>query len=465
MTRVDELQKKYPSIARQILVKAEALTCGIRDSGLLYSHGFWSRTGGVGTYQNLDHDTSLKEVAGKRPTAAAKAGYVKRLDSFYMQGGWGFMVQRDSASPYEIKEPESGKYALFEGEEKVQDVYLPQDVKPWPYREREEPLTSTGKPITSVVSLTSPTCARIAPVRHCEYFATGEQCKFCNYNVTHEDARSVGAITQIANRVEEVAEAYKILTSETIIVETGIVGGAFTKVDKEVKMYTDLCEKIVGAASYDPNIHIVGQPPKSRRDLQRLKDSGLQSCGFDLEVWDPRLFAEICPGKAKHIGYERYREAMLEGVDVFGAGHVSCALVSGATLAHPSGHKTWQESRDVLIEAVRWLTKNGVVPHPIQQRWAPGSEFSKDPTNRDRMPPVDHHLDIMLAQHAAMKEHGLYEKMDRFAGACTLCCEDVMFWCDLGIFEATGGNVSKWLADLVPDDVNWLARIAASIEE
>ena len=46
MTRLEELQKKYPSLAREILVKWEVLRHGIRDSDAVYKNGFWIRAAG-----------------------------------------------------------------------------------------------------------------------------------------------------------------------------------------------------------------------------------------------------------------------------------------------------------------------------------------------------------------------------------------------------------------------------------
>ncbi|MDO8673272.1 MAG: hypothetical protein Q7O66_17840 [Dehalococcoidia bacterium] len=188
MTRVDELQTAYPGVPREIIIKFETLTKGINDSPALDEVGQWSRSGGLGTYQSYDRGITLIELAEKKP-GTMKPGYVKRLGSFHMRNGMGVRIDRDFSSPYRIGKLESGQFALFEGDDKVENIYFPH--KPWPFTEENEPLTSKGPPITSLLNLRSPNCFMISPVRHCEYFTTGEECKFCNYNATQEDARSV----------------------------------------------------------------------------------------------------------------------------------------------------------------------------------------------------------------------------------------------------------------------------------
>ncbi|MDO8673348.1 MAG: hypothetical protein Q7O66_18225, partial [Dehalococcoidia bacterium] len=173
MTRIDELQRKYPSVPRELIVKWEALACGIADSAALGKLGRWIPSiGPTGTY-NYDHDVTWKELAERMPTTV-RPGYTKNLGPFHTRNGIGVRIERDSTSPYQIRELDSGQFALFEGEEKVEDIYFPHI--PWPFDERPAPMTSKGTPATKLVNLKSPNCFDIVPVRFCEYFPLGEEC-------------------------------------------------------------------------------------------------------------------------------------------------------------------------------------------------------------------------------------------------------------------------------------------------
>ncbi|MDO8674022.1 MAG: hypothetical protein Q7O66_21635 [Dehalococcoidia bacterium] len=451
MTRVDELQKKYPNVPREVIVKLDALTLGIRDSDAFDNIGHWARSGGVGTYQSYDREL---------PRLETRPGYVKRLGAFQMKNGLGARIERDSTSPYEIRELDSGQFALFEGEEKVQDIYFPQ--KPWPFAEQKEPLTSSGTPVTSLVNLKAPHCFGITPVRHCEYFSLGEQCKFCNYDATQEGARTAGAIRAITVKLDEVVEAYKILSSNVRLLEGLFQMGAFKDADKEASLHLDFVERVAKEAPYKP-VFTANCQPMSRKNMQRLKDAGLDCVIMNIEVWDRHLFEEICPGKTKRDGYDWYLEALVEAVDVFGAGNVATAFVGGATMIPDNGHRTWQEARDSTAEGVEWAIKNGMMTIYTSLRLGPGSVYGDDKSkNLAKLAPTEFYLDLSVGHHESAKKHGLYQHLNKLM-FCPMDCLDNHYAGELGIVELAG-DPGKWLSDTIPDKANWLSQFVASLE-
>ena len=62
-----------------------------------------------------------------------------------------------------------------------------------------------------------------------------------------------------------------------------------------------------------------------------LKTSGVRGACFNLEVWDAKAFARICPGKSKFVGRDVGR-ALEDAVDVFGPNQVMTAFVEGLSL-------------------------------------------------------------------------------------------------------------------------------------
>ncbi|MDO8671964.1 MAG: hypothetical protein Q7O66_11115, partial [Dehalococcoidia bacterium] len=220
---------------------------------------------------------------------------------------------------------------------------------------------------------------------------------------------------------------------------------------------------IATGASYTPNMAISTQP-MDRKDMLRLKDTGLACIEFNLEVWGAELFEEVCPGKARHRGLEHYKEAYLEAIDIFGVGNVACNFVAGVSLMPENGHKTWQEARDSLIEGFRWLIQNGVLPTFLSLRLGVGSIYGDDTANQSfsrRMPPADYYLDAALGHHQAMLEYGLYDTLNKLM-FCPLDCLPPIYSGDIGILELAG-NPGNWAADCVPADANWLAKFIASV--
>ncbi|MDO8669992.1 MAG: hypothetical protein Q7O66_00995 [Dehalococcoidia bacterium] len=453
MTRIAELHMKYPTIPGDVIVKWEILNRGVRDSADLDKVSGW--TPASGTYQSKFDDVTLKQLVDNRPTRL-KDGYMLRPFTFYLKSGEGAGLHISPRSPYEIREVGDGKFDLYEGEERVgADIYFP---RPKP-REGAEPRTSKGTPISRLIK--SPrSCFLIMPVRYCEYFATGEQCKFCNFNSGQEDARSIGLDRPVTESLEEIVEAYKIRGSEVTLIEGRFEMGGFANAEHEERIHCTFVENIARATPYKPNF-TVHTEAMSRKGMQRLKDVRLDCFAIQLEAWDAGLFADICPGKERHSSYDRWLEALSDAVDVYGVGNVGCKTIGGLSLIAPNGHKTWQEARDSHIEAVRWMIENDIKPDVGHLHLPAGSVYGENDANRAKLPPTEYYLDVFLAHHEAMLEHGLYEKLNKLMH-CGLCCSAGNYTGELGIL-AQAGDWGTYMADVVPEKANWLLQFIRSV--
>jgi hypothetical protein len=236
------------------------------------------------------------------------------------------------------------------------------------------------------------------------------------------------------------------------VVEGMFEFGGMANNELEEKLHASFIEKIANATTYKPNFLTLTQP-LSRKQMQRLKDAGLESIAFDMEMWDPDLFEETVPGKAKYHGRESYLRAYEEAVSVFGVGNVGGVLVGGLGLIPENGHKTWRESRDSMIEAFTWMIKTGVLPVFTSLRLPPGCAYACE-ENRKKLPPTEYYLELALAHHELMKQYGLYEKMNRLMW-CPLCCQTSAYTGELGAYELRG-SLANWAADVVPREANWL---------
>ncbi|MBI2863478.1 MAG: hypothetical protein HYX94_02830 [Chloroflexi bacterium] len=452
MTRIDELQKKYPNIPTEVIIKWEVVASGVAYSPELDEVSEWTR---MPTYQSYDFDVTLKQLEHTRGRRS-HGGKLLRPGNFYMKNGMGAVMRMASNSPYQIKDS-GGRLALFEGEERIdEDLYFA-----WPKpREGKEPVTSKGTPIDNLIN-TPRQCFFVMPVRHCEYFATREQCKFCNLNATQEDAGSVGLSRPVTINLEEVLEAYKIRSQEIRILEGRLEMGGFMSAENESRIYFDFVGKIANAASYKPNFTIHTES-MGRKDMQRLKDAGLECITIQLEVWDPDLFNQVCPGKAKHAPHEKWLEACTDAVDVFGVGNVGGKIIAGLTLIPENGHRTWQEALDCHIEGNRWMIRNGVFPITSNLRLPPGSVYGEDPSNRAKLPPTEYYLEMAQAHHNDMNEFGLYDNLNKFL-YCALCCVPAIYCGELGMLERAG-DIGSWMSDVVPSEANWMAHLTESLK-
>ncbi|MDO8674339.1 MAG: hypothetical protein Q7O66_23265 [Dehalococcoidia bacterium] len=453
MTRIDELQKKYPSIPREVIIKWEVVANGVADSPELDEVSEWTRPT---SYQTYDFDVTLKQMEEKRGKRT-DGGRLLRPGNLYMKNGVGARIQVSTRSPYSIRDSGNGVLSLFEGEERIdEDLYFP---RPKP-REGKEPVTSRGTPIDSLIN-TPRQCFFVMPVRYCEYFATGEQCKFCNFNPTQEDASSIGIARPITINLEDTLEAYKIRSEEIRILEGRLEMGGFMSSENESRIYFDFVGKIANAASYKPNF-VVHTEAMDRKDMQRLKDAGLESITIQLEVWDPALFNEVCPGKAKHAPHEKWLQSCLDAVDVFGVGSVGGKIIAGLSMIPEKGHKTWQEALESHNEGNRWMIKNGIFPVTSNLRLPPGSIYGADQSNRSKLPPSDYYLEMAMAHHHDMNEFGLYDKLNKLM-YCALCCVPGIYCGELGMLERSG-DIGSWMADVTPSEANWMAHFVESLK-
>lgn len=463
MSRVDELQKKYPTLSREFIVKWDCMNHGIKDSDDLYKEkaGIWIN--GIGIYTR-DHSTRLTALVKNRPDGV-RPGWIRFPSAFFMRNGNGVSVKRDPRSPYEVREVGHGQFALFEAEEKVEDVWFPGASVGEPGTSDFWPgstMNGTNKNCGLARGLNAPV---YLPLNHCGYFATGDQCKFCNYNANHDDALAVGLRPEKAT-IDQVIEHYRIRAQKVRIVEAQFgTDGAILGEEKRTNatdFYLDFVGRVASATpSYHPELCLIALP-LNRKELQRLKDVGATIVRCQMEVADKELFAEVVPGKAKQYGHEGYLEHLQNAVDIFGVGNVNACFVSGVTLMPETGHKTWQEARNSEIEGYRWMIKHGVVPVYTTFRPVPGSIYGDDKSTLAKMPPTEFYLEVAQGHHGAMKEYGMYEKMNKFV-MCPLDCSALYYVGELGMIELAG-NPGNWLSDTIPYEANWLAQFVSSVE-
>ncbi|MDO8669936.1 MAG: hypothetical protein Q7O66_00715 [Dehalococcoidia bacterium] len=182
---------------------------------------------------------------------------------------------------------------------------------------------------------------------------------------------------------------------------------------------------------------------------------------MNVEVWGAEMFESVCPGKAKHRGFDQYLQAYLLAVEIFGIGNVGCNFVAGASLMARNGHSTWQEARDSLIEGFRWLMKSGVFPALIPLRLGAGSVYGDDKSSWEKVPPTSLFLELGMAHHEIMMEYGLYDKLNKLL-FCPLDCQDAQYCGDLGML-AIAGDVGHWADSVFPEGTNWLAEFISSV--
>jgi hypothetical protein len=138
-----------------------------------------------------------------------------------------------------------------------------------------------------------------------------------------------------------------------------------------------------------PNSQAVMVPPAIHQ-LEELRRAGWQSVAFNLEVWDPRLWPGIVPGKAETLPRDAWLEALQKSVEVFGKGNVASVLVAGL------------EPKRAHWEGVAWLAERGIYGVPIPFTPTPGSLLEGHHT-----PTVEWHLEVVARDMDIWEQYGL----------------------------------------------------------
>lgn len=250
--------------------------------------------------------------------------------------------------------------------------------------------TSSGKPMRHIGSLQG-TYLGIYPTKVCEYWLEKPKsnCKFCsvglNLGVDDADEKSVDEV------IETVVAARD---------ESGITYVDFNTGHYEGDTYLDSLEPYIQRVKEETGL-LVGVQTPPHHDLSRyatLKAMGVNRVSFCFEIWDRERFQEVCPGKHREYGLDRYLGAVRH-----------CAEL-GASSKRLS-FDPWVSNGEIIagleppeksMEAIDWITSVGAVPTVCVFRPLAGTDY------RDVPPPETESLVPVFARlYEACMDRGL----------------------------------------------------------
>jgi hypothetical protein len=204
----------------------------------------------------------------------------------------------------------------------------------------------------------------------CEYFlhkheGTSMRCAFCAYGAPDERTAHLG---QKTGQVEipqptltRMSEALEAVTSQAEIRHIYLVGGSLTDWRKEGERFLQLA-RFVKQANVRGIPVSLGSGALPDDQMQQFHAEGLvDNVCFNLEMWSEPLFAKICPGKNRYVGYARWIAALETAVRLWGRGHVYSAMVAGIEL-EPEHGLDWQTAARTALEGAEDLCRRGIIP-------------------------------------------------------------------------------------------------------
>jgi hypothetical protein len=191
-------------------------------------------------------------------------------------------------------------------------------------------MTSSDVPMSRIGVLQGNYLAIYVSAR-CLYWssAISMACKFCT------TGKNVGSAEETRKSVEDVIEVARAAREESGAIFTHLnTGYHYEDLDDREKMHgLRMCEPYVkGIRAHVGGFIGVQAVPVPRRkfhEYDELIEAGTDHFSFCYEFEDPKVFAEICPGKAQTLGQSAFFEAMEYTAKKLGRGRVSGEIIAG----------------------------------------------------------------------------------------------------------------------------------------
>lgn len=223
-----------------------------------------------------------------------------------------------------------------------------------------------GTQMSEIFQLHASNAIATSLVNYCHFKDDGNGCKYCAL----DSANGV-----VRKNPEQVAFAVKFLEDMGLsFMELNLNAGTLPGIDRSAELYID----VIKAVRKVSNIPIAAQicPPADLRYIDLLKEAGLTTISFNMEIFDEECRQSICPGKSK-VTVEFYLEALKYATNIFGMGQVSSWLIAGL------------EPKETTIAGIKAVAATGAIPFVTVFRPLMGTELaSKQP------PAVDDVLEI-----------------------------------------------------------------------
>jgi len=204
----------------------------------------------------------------------------------------------------------------------------------------------------------------------CEYFLKKHdghamRCTFCSYGAPDQRTAHLG---QVAGQVEipsitlqRMQQAMTAAMADTEIRHIYLVGGSLVDPALEGERFLQLA-RAVKDSNPDGIPVCLGSAALPEEMMKQFHDEKLvDAVCFNLEVWSEKLFAKVCPGKNRYVGYDNWIGALEYAVSLWGKGRVYTAMVAGVEL-EPEHEMSWEEAADLVVAGASDLCSRGIIP-------------------------------------------------------------------------------------------------------
>ncbi len=364
-------------VSKDTALKVDLLFQGVRYSDALGKAASWA----------LPNFYPYRFVPGEKDASADGSGQVSIPYLMYLANGSLVRVLGNSESPFWVDSPHAetsgAQFTLYHHDEVISQITF-QPNPPWFAMKCSDgtPMSQVGISLhgdMAVVNL-APACQYhvLEPDAVREKEGEGEtawhrpadgistlRCRFCAYG--RPSARSA-ALGQDINSphvppvtLKRMVEALEAALAGGEIRHVYIVAGSMHDWNEEAARYRTIGVAIRKAGLKIPYL-VCGSGALPREAMEQFAASGLyDAVCFNLEVWGKELFSKVCPGKNGFVGYDRWLQSLVEGVEIFGRGNVYTAMVTGYEL-EPQLGLDYDQALANSVTGARWMMEHGITP-------------------------------------------------------------------------------------------------------
>lgn len=241
--------------------------------------------------------------------------------------------------------------------------------------------------------------------RLCQYWGRTEECRFCDLNENFRQQREQGRPYTPVKSIDDVVEAMALINAhDTVSKAYTVTGGSITKSLQgmaEAEWYARYAEAIESRFEGRWIAKAVVQAfPKE--EVKLLKSAGYMIYHPNYEIWDPKLFGWICPGKERYVGRDEWMNRIVDAAEVFGPTHVIPNFVGGVEMAQPHGYTDVDRAVESTRAGLEYFMSKGIVPRFTT--WCP------EPTSdlgRQQGPPLEYFIKLLYAWRTTFEHYNL----------------------------------------------------------
>lgn len=274
---------------------------------------------------------------GYRVDGAGPFGGADDVDLLLGQDTWVSvpLTASEESTPYRLRQADDGAYEV--GCDESGGLAVPARLSPRSHV--FEHATEKGIPFGRFGTVHGPYLA-LSPTNHCSFLGTRDQCRFCGVVAPPDE--------QAGLTVDDVLEAIRIARAEHPVNIVYLSIGHLASEDGGVAFLEPYVRAI--KKHFDILVSVDALPPKDNSWIDRTYGMGVDSVSYNLEIYDEKLFATMCPGPARAIGRQRFLDALSYATTVFPSGGVTCHLIVGL------------EPLESTLTGIDELTKRGILP-------------------------------------------------------------------------------------------------------